>query len=70
MIEQEYDLARELHSQLTKKQLLELCLVRLDRINELRRENLILRDGLNKEQNLLPPSIKREIKRNENHVRN
>ena len=55
MSEQKNDLARELHSQLTKKQLLELCLVRLDRINELRRENLILKGWTQQGTKLISP---------------
>jgi len=55
MSEQKNDLARELHSQLTKKQLLELCLVRLDRINELRRENLILKGWTQQGTKLIRP---------------
>jgi len=62
MSKQEYDLARELHSQLTKKQLLELCLVRLDRINELRRENLILKGWTPQGTKLIAPVQKKESK--------
>ena len=55
-----YTQSIEMHQKLTKKQLVELCVHRLGVINDLRRENMILKGWKQEGTKLIPPDRKEE----------